>query len=203
MNNYITCIECGHYPVSIISLCPKCSKNPYGHICRFCNAKVTDSEAILSKENIRSQCMRYDFYGELHNDGYIEEVKVYHYHQRCFNDINTIEYICHSCSSLHTKFSNSCLNCGQIFSYEICDFCRLLVIKELAVKVEIDLLDEIKYFHPICTGKIRRKLEALADYKARLDEERKQKEVEESIKKQRREQRKLRNLIWILYGFFL
>lgn len=166
MSKLFTCIECGHHPISATaSQCPKCSKNPHGHTCKFCNTKVADSKAIIKSETIVTWDDDYDDNGQPVTN-YHERVEYYHFHRACLNKINTIQYKCPTCSALNTQFTRSCVNCGHPFETVRCNNCGQLVLKALAVKGD-NILGRDNYFHPICADRIRPALEK----KARIQQE--------------------------------
>lgn len=184
MNNLFTCIECGHHPISATaSQCPKCSKNPHGHTCKFCNTKVADSKAIQDSETI----WMWDNY-----NGSSCRVEDYHFHRACLNKINTIQYKCPTCSALNTQFTRSCVNCGHPFNTLRCNHCRQLVLEELAVKGD-NILGSDNYFHRICADRIRPELEKQAIINAKLQAEQRIREAEQRrIKACQEEEDKLR-----------
>ncbi|MEH2061025.1 MAG: hypothetical protein V7K50_01935 [Nostoc sp.] len=195
MNNLVTCIECGHYPVSSKAYqCPKCSNNPYGHSCKFCNTNVADSQAIVDKENIQNEVEDYDIERGRFTNRYVT-VEYNYFHSSCLNQINTIQYNCPTCSILNTSFNQSCFKCGHPFKAQICTHCRRSVLEALAVK-NVSVLGENKYFHRICANKIRPNWqveEAEAQAKAKAKEERARYESEQAkIKARQQEEEKLR-----------
>ncbi|GAX36237.1 hypothetical protein [Nodularia sp. NIES-3585] len=154
MSDLVTCIECGHSPVSSkASQCPKCSKNPHGHSCTFCNTKVADSLAIVDKKTITTTYEDYDFERDRLVTKWYDSIVSDHFHPTCLKQINSIQYNCPICSALHTSFNRSCSKCGHPFEVRLCNHCRQSVLEVLAVK-GVGVLGKDNYFHRICANKI-------------------------------------------------
>ncbi|WP_414549949.1 hypothetical protein [Anabaena sp. CCY 0017] len=193
MSDLVTCIECGHSPVSSkASQCPKCSKNPHGHICKFCSTKVADSQAIVEKEIITTKDRDYEN-GEWVTKWY-DHIEYHHFHPACLNQINNIKYNCPTCSAINTSFTRSCFKCGHPFEVRQCNHCRQPVLEALAIK-GVGVLGKDNYFHIICANKIRptwQADEADAKAKVKAEQERAQRETEEARIKARQQEEKAR-----------
>ncbi|MBC1238522.1 hypothetical protein [Nostoc sp. 2RC] len=192
MNNLITCIECGHNPISTqASQCPKCSKNPHGQVCKICFSKVAQSKAIVRKQYFfeDQEYFHYGRWAKKLDDGCQDN----YYHQSCIDKLDTILYKCPTCSFINTKFSKSCLNCGQPFKTVYCNYCYHSLLEVIAVKGD-NILGEGKFFHSICANSIRPFFEETARKDAILEQERKRKQAEEAIIREReRKEQELRD----------
>ncbi|MGF1981405.1 MAG: hypothetical protein RMY30_038280 [Nostoc sp. CmiSLP01] len=173
MSNFVTCIECGHHPVSDqAERCPKCARQEFkGVYCMICGklSKASSLECILpppyDPEAYENPPQIKKYYHPLCVDLRDSTTKVPFKQEKGFCPACKFVYI-----TKETGFSStygyyypfSCSNCGHKITIppdktklSNCFFCNLSVATELGVKLFYK--DKDYFAHPICYSSNERK----------------------------------------------
>ena len=131
MSELLTCIECGHYPVtSTLTNCHKCGKNIRGSVCQLCDQK--DKISNLNK---------YSWSALTHLKAHHSDNKDFYYHTKCVAKFHKPSAVwqCPACKTTfdlpeRTKshyISVKCDNCGTSDKERDCTICNEPVLCSL------------------------------------------------------------------------